>query len=75
VLTPERLLVAGGASLIESAERHGQGYFWIASRKDGAKQAEAELPAPPVLDGMVFTNTGIFVAAVDGTVICLRKAE
>jgi len=33
------------------------------------------LPAPPVLDGMALTDSGVFVAAIDGSVVCLRSLE
>jgi len=75
VLTQDALLVAGGQSLTESAEHHGAGRFWIVSRRDGTKQGECELTAPSILDGMAFTETGIFVSTIDGSVLCLRSGE
>jgi len=72
VLTRDGLLVAGGKSPTESAERHGPGIFWVVSRKDGSRKAACELPAPPVLDGMALTDAGVFVSTIDGTVVCLR---
>ncbi|MBC8869050.1 MAG: PQQ-binding-like beta-propeller repeat protein [Planctomycetes bacterium] len=75
VLSQDTLLVAGGNSLTESAEDHGPGTFWIASRGDGAKQGECELPAPPVLDGMALSSSGVFVSMIDGSITSLRNAE
>jgi len=72
VLTRDALLVAGGKSPTESAESHGPGTFWVASREDGSKRAACALLAPPVLDGMALTDTGVFVATIDGAVVCLR---
>jgi len=72
VLTRDALLVAGGKSPTESAERHGPGVFWVASREDGSKTAACALPAPPVLDGMALTDAGVFVSTIDGAVVCLR---
>jgi hypothetical protein len=72
VLTRDALLVAGGQSPSESAESHGPGTFWVASREDGSKKATCALPAPPVLDGMALTDGGVFVSTIDGTVACLR---
>jgi len=72
VLTRDALIVAGGKSPTESAESHGPGTFWVASREDGTKQAVCELPAPPVLDGMALTDAGVFISTIDGSVICLR---
>jgi hypothetical protein len=72
VLTRDALLVAGGKSPTESAEKHGSGTFWIASRQDGIKKAQCELPAPPVLDGMALTEEGVFVSTIDGSVVNIR---
>jgi len=72
VLTRDALLVAGGKSPTESAESHGPGTFWVASREDGSKRAACLLPAPPVLDGMALTGVGVFVSTIDGSVVCLR---
>ena len=72
VLTRDALLVAGGESPTESAESHGPGTFWVASREDGSKRAACALPAPPVLDGMALTDAGVFVSTIDGSVVCLR---
>jgi outer membrane protein assembly factor BamB len=75
VLTQDALLVAGGQSVTESMERHGPGMIWIASREDGTKQGECQLPAPPVLDGMAFADSGVFVSTIDGYVVCLRSGQ
>jgi len=71
VVTRDALLVAGGKSPTESAESHGPGIFWVASREDGSKKAACVLPAPPVLDGIALTDAGVFVSTIDGTVVCL----
>ena len=71
VLTRDALLVAGGKSPAENAKSHGPGVFWVVSREDGAKKAACELPAPPVLDGMAMTDEGVFVSAIDGSVVRL----
>jgi hypothetical protein len=73
VLTRDSLLVAGGKSQTESAENHGPGTFWIASREDGSKKGECDLPAPPVLDGMALTEEGVFVSTMDGSVVNIRE--
>jgi outer membrane protein assembly factor BamB len=75
VLTRDALLVAGAQSLTESSEHHGTGTFWIVSRRDGAKQGQCELSAPPILDGVAFAASGIFVSAIDGSVSCLRSEQ
>ncbi len=75
VLTRDALLIAGGASLIESTESHGVGTFWVASREDGSRKAACALPAPPILDGMAMTDSGVFVSTIDGAVTCLREKD
>jgi len=45
VLTHDALLVAGGASLTESAASHGPGTLWVVLRGDGSKDAEWAYPA------------------------------
>jgi len=72
VLTKDAILIAGGRSPTETAEKHGPGFFQIASRKDGSKTASCRLPAPPILDGMALTKAGAFVSTVNGTVVCIR---
>ncbi len=72
VLTRDALLVAGGASLTESAASHGRGTLWVVSREDGSKEGECTFPAPPVLDGMAVTDSGVFVSTIEGSVLCLR---
>ena len=72
VLTRDALLVAGGQSLPDATERDTRGILWIASRTDGAKQDDCPLPAPPVVDGMALTDSGIFVSMMNGSVACLR---
>jgi len=75
VLTRDALLVAGGQSLPDTSDRGAPGVLWIASRKDGAKRGDCPLPAPPVLDGMALTDSGVFVSMTDGSLACLRSSE
>ena len=75
VLTRDALLVAGGQSLPDAAEDATPGILWIASRDDGAKREDGPLPAPPVLDGMALTDSGVFVSMTDGSVACLRSMK
>ena len=75
VLTTDALLVAGGESLPNTASGDTPGTLWIASRKDGAKQEACPLPAQPIVDGMAFTDYGIFVSTIDGAITCLRTKD
>jgi len=70
VLTRDALLVAGGQPPLEAGK---PGVLRIASRKDGAKVASCALPAAPVLDGMALTSEGVFVSAMDGSVVRLQS--
>ena len=72
VLARDALLLAGGESPTEDAANHGSGTLWVASRDDGSKRFASVLPAPPVLDGMALTDSGIFVSTMAGAVVCLR---
>jgi outer membrane protein assembly factor BamB len=73
VLTRDALLIAGGPSLPDAPEHDTSGILWIASRDDGSKREDCPLPAPPVLDGMALTDSGVFVSMTDGSVACLRE--
>ena len=75
ILTRDGLLVAGGESLTESAEQHNPGTLWVTSREDGSKKAGCTLPAPPVLDGMALTDEGVFVSALDGSLLRIDNVE
>ncbi len=75
VLTRDALLVAGGESLTENEASHGPGILWVTSREDGSKKFTCPLSAPPVLDGMALTDSGIFVSTIDGSIVCLRTTN
>jgi len=75
VLTRDALLVAGGPSLPGAPEHDTPGILWIASRDDGTRQEGCPLPAPPVLDGMAVTDSGVLVSMTDGSVACLRSIK
>lgn len=42
----------------------------VVSTKDGSKLAEYKLDSPPVFDGMAAANGRIYIAAMDGKVVC-----
>ena len=75
VVAQDALLVAGAGSLGETKDSHGPGTLRIAARSDGAESVAYELPAPPILDGMALTGQGIFVSAIDGSLIALGDAD
>jgi hypothetical protein len=40
-------------------------------KHDGAKLSETELPAPPVFDGMIAARKCLYLATIDGEIVCL----
>jgi hypothetical protein len=42
------------------------------SAADGKTLCQLDLPAPPVWDGMAVTESGLYMATVDGKVVCLE---
>ena len=75
VLTRDGLLVAGGGSLPDATKHVTPGILRVVSRDDASKQQDCLLPAPPVLDGMALTDSGIFVSMTDGSLACLRSSK
>jgi outer membrane protein assembly factor BamB len=49
------------------------GFIWAVSAKDGEKIAEYKLDCLPVWDGMVAANGNLFLATMDGEVICYSE--
>jgi outer membrane protein assembly factor BamB len=41
------------------------------NKQDGAKLSETELPAPPVFDGMIAARKCLYLATIDGQIVCL----
>lgn len=73
VLCRDALLVAGGANLPDTDGDCGPGTLRIVTRGEGAKRTECELAAAPVLDGMIATEGGVFLATMDGQLIGLKQ--
>ncbi len=72
VLTSDGLVAAGGQSLPGNVPSSSPGTLWVTSRQDGSKMAECRLASPPIQDGMALCRSGIYLSAVDGSVVCLR---
>jgi hypothetical protein len=49
--------------------------LWAVSTKDGKMGSELKLKSPPVWDGMAVAQGRLFVATVDGKVICFGKND
>jgi outer membrane protein assembly factor BamB len=50
--------------------KHG-GRLWAVSAADGKPLARYSLPSPPVFDGLAAANGRLFMATLDGAVVCL----
>ena len=75
VVTKEAVLVAGcvGAGTESADEYYGRrgAKLLVVARADGKTVAEHALGASPVFDGMAVADGCVFLATVDGKVICL----
>jgi hypothetical protein len=49
------------------------GRFWVVSTKDGSQQTEMQLDCLPTWDGMSAAYGRVYVATIDGRVICLGR--
>ena len=48
-------------------------FLRIVSAADGRKISECELPAMPVFDGLAAANGRLYLATLDGRVLCLAN--
>jgi outer membrane protein assembly factor BamB len=77
VLAGQRLFVAGPPDVVPeddplaALEGRRGGALWAFSAADGEKLAERELPAPPVLDGLIAAAGRLFLATTDGKLTCI----
>jgi len=62
------------ARLIKQAEaldgKYG-GRFWVVSAAEGKPLARYSLPSPPVFDGLIAADGRLFMATLDGALLCL----
>ena len=89
VLAGETLYVAGPPELLSLTGRSmdeqdltavGEAYagkrgglLWAVSTKDGAKLAEYRLESPPVFDGLITAGNRLYLATMDGRIVCLGE--
>ena len=59
----------------EALEGQSSALLWIVSTTDGAKLAEYQLECPPVWDGMVAANGRLYVATMDGNILCFADRK
>jgi len=55
----------------EALEGRRGGLLWAVSAEDGRKLSELRLESPPVFDGMIASGGRLYLATVDGRVLCL----
>jgi len=61
------------AEHVAAFEGHKGALLMAVSKKDGKQLAAYRLDSPPVFDGMIAANGCLFVATMDGSVLCLGK--
>jgi hypothetical protein len=76
VLADETLFVAGPpdggklSDLPDALEGRSGGLLQAVSTSDGRKLGEHRLDAPPVFDGLVAAGGHLYLATMDGRVVC-----
>jgi len=75
------LWVAGPPDIIDEKDPLGayegrQGGRLLAfSKQDGNKLAELKIDTPPAFDGMSIANKKLYLALIDGTLVCYGPAK
>jgi hypothetical protein len=79
ILAGDRLILAGPPDLANPTEalaaiegRKG-GVMWILDAENGRKLSERRLESPPGYDGMAAARGHLYLATVDGKILCLGK--
>jgi len=81
VATADALFIAGPPDLCDPEDPTGalegrKGAVLMAlSPEDGKKQFECKLDSPPVFDGLIAGRGRLYMATIDGAVLCLAKAN
>ena len=79
LLAGDRILAAGWIDSVAidkaAAPRPDAGTprLWILSTEDGRRVAEIELDCRPAFDGMIAAAGRVYMATVDGRVVCLGE--
>ncbi|MHC5053399.1 MAG: outer membrane protein assembly factor BamB family protein [Planctomycetota bacterium] len=74
----DTLFAAGSPDAVDPEDPHGAwegrrgGTLVVLSAADGGKLSEVKLPAPPVWDGMAAARGKLYIALMNGDIICLR---
>jgi hypothetical protein len=81
VLADDHLFLAGPPDLFKTddptaaLEGTRGGALCVVSTADGSQVARYDLKSPPVFDGMAAAGGRLYLATMDGEVLCLREAE
>jgi hypothetical protein len=72
--TPQGATVFGGApdKPIQADPLQTKGRLYLLSGTDGRRLATLDLPATPVQDGVAIAGGKVYLACVDGSVVCLE---
>jgi hypothetical protein len=66
---------AGGDAALPQQQSHVAGKkgasLWVMSAGDGKRLSECKRESPPVFDGMIAANGRLFIATMDGKIVCL----
>jgi hypothetical protein len=79
VRAADGLFVAGSPDVVDPDDPHGAwegrkgGVLAAFDTAGGEKLAQVALDAPPVWDGMAATDGRLFIATMDGRVVCLGR--
>jgi len=77
----DALYLAGPPDLFSTDDPHAAlagekgGRLLVLGTADGKQQAECELASPPVFDGMAAAGGRLYMAAMDGRVVCFDGAK
>jgi len=81
VRTADKLFAAGSPDVVDPADPHGAwegrkgGVLAVFDAASGEPLAEVKLAAPPVWDGMAATAGHLFIATMDGRVVCFSDRK
>jgi len=79
VLAADTIFVAGPPDIFDSKDPAGAldgkkgGVLVAVSTSDGKKLAESKLDSPPVFDGLVAAGGRLYMATLDGAVVCVSE--
>ncbi|UCG47012.1 MAG: PQQ-binding-like beta-propeller repeat protein [Phycisphaerales bacterium] len=58
-----------------SLDAGNRAMLWAVSTADGSKLSEYDLDSPPVFDGMIAASGRLYIATVDGRILCFSSSS